>query len=470
MPQAPTVAVPKRLPLVIMPENRGESVSYDARLVNCFMEKETDNDIWLYQRPGLARQSQPPAGAATGRGIYNWRGNIYSIFGDTVYKDGASIAGTVDTTNGVYRFSSTLGGTPRLQLGNGVEAYNYDSGAGLVNITDVDFPSSFVKGWAYLDGTVYVMTPTAHIQGSDINDPISWDPLNDLVAQIEPDQGMALAKQLVYVVGFKQWTTEIFYDAGNSSGSPLGSVQGAKIDHGCASADSVQDINGTLCWLSSHRDAGLQVVALIGLKAEVISTPAIDRLLQNADIDTVYSWQLKVGNHSFYILTIKDENLTLACDLSQAGRPWHQWTDKDGNYFPIVSSTFSTTYTSLLQHESNGRIYTADMNYHLDDADLIQVDIYTPNFDGGTRRRKTLGLLEVIGDQQVGSTLQVRYNDADYNPAKWSNFRTFDMGQKRPFITSCGTFTRRVHNFRHRCNVKMPRIQAMEMQIDIGTL
>ena len=467
MPQAETVAVPKRLPLVIMPENRGESVDYDSRLVNCFMERSQDG-VYIYERPGLSEQSRPPAGNAVGRGIYNWRGNIYSIFDDTLYIDGVATAGTVDTTNGVYRFSSSLGGTPRLQLGNGVEAYNYDSGAGLVNITDADFPSSFVKGWAYLDGTTYVMRPDAHIQGSDINDTINWDPLNDILAQIEPDQGMALSKQLVYVVAFKQWTTEIFYDAGNAAGSPLGTVQGAKVDFGCASADSVQDVNGVLVWLASSREAGLQVVSLQRLKAEVISTPAIDRLLQNADIGTIYSWQIKVGSHRFYVLTIKNENLTLAYDLVH--KAWHQWTDANGNYFPIVSSTFATNYTALLQHESNGRIYTADMSYATDDGDLIQVDIYTPSFDGGTKRRKQMNLLEIVADQQAGSIMQMRYNDSDYDPKKWSNFRTFDLSQKRPFLTDLGTFTRRAHNFRHRCAVRMPRLAAVEMQIDLGTL
>ena len=467
MAQAESVEIPKRLPLVVMPENRGETVDYDSRLVNCFMERK-EQEVHIYERPGLDESTRPPAADATGRGIYNWKGTIYSIFGDRFYVGTVATGGVVDTTNGVYRFSQSLGGTPRLQMGNGVEAYNYDAGAGLVNISDADFPSAFVKGWAYLDGTTYVMTAAAAIQGSDINDPVNWDPLNTLTAQIEPDQGKAMAKQLVYVVALKEWTTEIFYDAANSSGSPLGAVQGAKIDFGCAHQDSVQDVNGILCWLSANREAGLQVVSLQRMKAEVVSTPAIDRLLQNADIDTVYSWQLKVGTHRFYVLTLKDDNLTLAYDLTQ--KFWHQWTDADGNYFPIVSSTFSNSHQTLLQHESNGRIYIADMGYATDDGGLIQVDIYTPNFDGGTRRRKVMGLLEVVGDQQAGSILQVRTNDQDYNPKAWSTFRTFDMSQPRPFISDMGTFVRRVHNFRHRCPVRMPRLQAVEMQLDIGTL
>lgn len=471
MAQAETVAIPKRLPLVIEPENRGDSVDYDSRLVNCFIERKGEGEgaqYWLFQRPGLDESSRPPMANAVGRGVFNWKGDIYSIFGDTLYKNGGALSPAIDTTNGVYRFDSVLGATPKLVLGNGVEGYYYDDGGGLVNISDGDFPAAFRKGWAYLDGTLYVLVSTAHIQGSDINDPAAWNPLNSILAQVEPDQGVALGKQLVYVVALKQWSAEVFYDAGNASGSPLGAVQGAKMNFGCAHQDSVQDVNGVLLWLSATEEAGLQVVAVDALKISVVSTPAVERLLRNADLTTVYSWQIKVGGHRFYILTIVEENLTLAYDLTD--RFWHQWTDTDGNYFPIVASTYNSSRQAILQHESNGRLYTASMDYATDDGDVVQIDIYTPNFDGGTRRRKQMNMLKIVGDQQPGSILQVRVNDFDYNPKHWTNFRTFNMAQKDPWIDNCGTFVRRIHNFRHRCAVRMPRIQAVEMQIDLGTL
>jgi len=471
MAQAESVAIPKRLPLVLEAANRGDSTAYDARLVNCYAEKTKEGDFWIYERPGLDEQSRPPAANATGRGVTFWRGNLYSIFADKLYKDGVVQAGTVNTTNGVYRFGSCLGATPKLQLGDGVEAYNFDTAGGLVNITDADFPASFVKGWAYLDGTTYVMVPSAHILGSDINDPVNWDSLNDILAQIEPDQGRALNKQLVYVVAFKEWTTEIFYDAGNATGSPLGRVEGAKAEWGCLSADSVQEIDGALIWLGQTRYGSPEVIFLDKLKAESVSTKAIERLLEQADLDTIYSWTIKLDGHRFYVLTIKDDNLTLAFDLDQRGDyAWSQWTDVNGNYLPIVSSCMNTTLQHILQHESNGRLYYASNSYATDDGDLISVDIYTPNFDGGTRRKKYMKVLEVISDQQIGSEMFVRVNDHDYNPTRWSSFRRLDLSKKRPYITDCGTFVRRVHNFRHKNPVRMPRIKAVELQIDLGVL
>lgn len=471
--QAQTVELPKRLPLVIEPSNRGESTAYDARLVNCYTESHKGaegQEYWIYPRFGTTEQSRPPAGNATGRGLFNWLGDIYSIFGAKIYKNGVDLGATINATNGNYRFDSCLGATPKLQFGDGVKAYNYDSGAGVVQITDVDFPASFVKGWAYLNGTSYVGLPNAHIQGDDPNDPTSWPSLNDILAQIEPDQQKALSKQLVYVISLKQWSVEVFYDAGNATGSPLGRVEGSKQNWGCLSGDSVRQIDGAILWLGAARDANPEVLMLNNLKLEPVSTKPIERLLTTADISSIYSWTAKYFGHRFYVLTLKNNNLTLAFDIDE--RAWSQWTDASGNYLPIVDScmTSGSTITTLLQHESNGRIYTLDPTVGTDAGAIIPIDIYTPNFDGGTRRKKQMGRLAFVTDQRAGAVLQVRVNDSDYDPTKWTNFRRVDLSQKNPYLPDCGSFYRRVHNLHYASPVPMPRIQAVEMQIDVGTL
>ncbi len=468
MPQAGSVALPKRWPLVTTAENRGTSTEKDSRLVNCYAEKAVDGTYWLFKRAGLLVDSRPPGANATGLGMYNWLGDIYSVFGNTLYKNGVAVAGTVDST-APYTFSSSLGATPKLQLGNGVKGYNYDSGAGLVQITDADFPTTFIPGWAYLDGTTYVGTSSAQIHGSDINDPTAWDPLNYLTAQIEPDNGVALAKQLVYVVIFKQWSTEIFYDAANATGSPLGPVQGAKINYGCVTARSVQSIDGILIWVCTNQSASTQVIKMEGLKAEIISTNPIERLLDAADFSVTYSLQLKNIGHRFYILTVVNTNLTLCYDIDE--RMWSQWTyGVAQTYFPFSAVTYDeTTFRHQFQHESDGRIYLANENYYTDAGELIQVDVVTPNFDADVYRRKQLNGMKFVADQTPGSVLEVRHNDNDYAEDKWTQWRTVDLSRRAPMLTQEGSFIRRAYNFRHRRNTAF-RIKAVELQLDVGTL
>lgn len=461
--QSDTVGIPKRLPLVALPANRDDSTGKDARMVNCYAERAPEGDYYIYKRPGLL-ESATYSASGVGRGLYNWRGDVYAAFGGTLYKNGASI-GSVSSA-GVYHFSENLGGTPSLFLDNLTNAYEWD-GTTLTQVTDGDFPTNRVPGSAYLDGTTYVGTVPAKLNGSDIDDVLAWDALNVLTARIEADRGVAVAKQLVYVIFFKEWTTEVFYDAQNITGSPLGAVQGAKVTYGCANGESVQSIDDTLLWLSTTRSAQVQVIMMTGLKAEVVSTPPIERLLDNVVLTTVYSWLLKDEGHTFYVVTSVEANLTLAFDLRE--RIWSQWTDADGNYLPIIASTFTSDKLHLVQHATNGKVYLMDRGYYNDNGSVITVDLYTPNWDGGVDRNKHMAMLRVNADIERSSILQVRHNDHDYDPARWSRFRSLDLSRERPMLSDLGSFRRRAHNFRHQSNTAM-RLKSVDYQLDLGTL
>jgi hypothetical protein len=203
------------------------------------------------------------------------------------------------------------------------------------------------------------------------------------------------------------------------------------------------------------------------LKASVVSTKPIERLLGDADFSVVYSFGIKFEGHRFYVFTLKNSNLTLAYDLTD--KRWAQWTDSSGNYFKIVSSSYLPGSGRVLQHETNGKLYKFDAIYTNDDGAIITVDLYTPNFDGGVRRIKQLNFMELVWDQTAGSTLQVRVNDKDYAPTEWSSFRLVDMSVERAFLANCGSFRRRALHIRHQSDTRM-RLQAVELQVDLGTL
>ena len=594
---------PQRLPLAVKPSNRDETTDRDAKIINGYVEQGSSGEIEVYKRPGFSYYAAGSIStAAAGLGSYNWNGSLYTIFGNTLYKDGVAISGTVDTS-GVYTFASCLGATPKLVLQNGTYGYTYDPLNGLVQIqltttvtftgnttsgsptitsvssttglvagqgvnglnvptnttissvgsgtvtlsanatatgtaisftadlyvtgtttsgslqiTDIspnttgltvgmavisanlpaltyitsidsstqitlnnsatatgtaqpitvsaNFPTNQVPGVTYLDGYINVMTKTAAIWSSDTNNPQVWPDGNYLVAQIEADPGVFLAKQLVYIIAMKSYSIEIFYDAGNASGSPLGPVQGGKLSVGCRSAGSVASMEGALFWISSAKDGGNSVYMMDNLKASQISTPPIDRLLQQADYTTVYSWCARVGGHRFYCVTLVNSNLSLVYDLTS--RQWYQWTDYQGNYLPFISSTYTVSDNqAIFQHATNGKMYELEITNTTDDGQTITFDVYTPNYDGGTRKRKYIKIMDFIGDQTNGSVVQVRYSDDDYQT--WSNFRTVDMSKTRPMLSDCGTFRRRAYHFRQATSAPL-RIQAVEMQIDLGTL
>ncbi|PIP98857.1 MAG: hypothetical protein COW76_18805 [Shewanella sp. CG18_big_fil_WC_8_21_14_2_50_42_11] len=479
MAQYQSVQLPPRLPLTVMTGNRNTSVDKDARLVNCYAEIDKAEVISIFKRPGMELALTPPGAASPGRGVFFWNGNVISIFGDKLYADGLQVATGLDTTiggtntpfGGVYSFSSILGATPKIVMHNGIGAYAWDGINPLsasLHTLDPDYPIETVKGWAYLSGAQYVMQPASVIWGSRPNSVTaadSWDPLNFISANDEPDNGVAIVKQLVYVVAMNQWSTEILFDAGNPVGSPLGKVQGSKLDYGCVHADSVQKIDDKTVWLTISRGSSPQIGLLQGLTFNIVSTPAIDRLLRGVDMARIMSWQAKIVGHTFYVITFPLSNLTLVYDIELDH--WAQWTDDAGNYVPIIASTFDNARNVILQHESNGTLLKFSIDAFTDVGKAIQVDIITPVFDAQTRRRKQLNRMEFVSDQELGSTLQVRNSDDDYQ--SWTPWRRVDLGAKRPHLINCGTFNKRAYHFRHRQNLPF-RIYAIELQYDIGVL
>lgn len=470
--------VPTRIPLVVSLENRDSTLNKDAKLVNCYVEMDADKNFNLYRRPGMLQYQNPPNTTAVGMGVFYWNGNVYSIFAGVLYKNGTQVATGLDTTGGVYSFSSILGADPKMVLQNGAQGYGYDDTALLsanLHSINASYPQYTCKGLAYLNGATYVLqhffgtniTP-AVIWGSNVNSVTvsgDWTALNFITAQIEPDSGVYLAKQQVYVVCLKEWTTEVFFDAGNATGSPLQNMQNNKIEYGCATADSVQRIDDTLFWISTNRAASNQIVMLESLRPKVISSAEIDRLLNQIDLSVVYSWQIKCNGHSFYVVTIRNANLTLAYDLNQ--NRWSVWTDVNGNYIPIVSSCRDSAGNHILQHETNGVLYYGSPKYLDDSSVLIPITVVTPQITMNTQRNKFMGMMTFVGDQVPGSIMYVQSSDDGYQT--WSQPRMVDMSMNLPNLPNCGTFRNRA--LKLTVNNNLPwRLNAVETQLSVGVL
>lgn len=520
--QAPDhMAMPKRLPLVVMPENRDETTSKDAKLVNAFAERvAASGEYFVEKRPGLSAPRYSLLDGAinngVGRGIYLWyvigitQTNILpppsfrpvavdtpvedlvlvAISGKTIYYT-KLVAGVPVTTalstlpypflfvGGKFRFTPVpvihagVNDLPGLLCQSGTQLYvlSWDTATKLAVVaqelgTGVPLPAGLVQGMVYLDGYVFVMDAEGRIFNSDVNDVTTWSGAF-ITAQLNPDGGVFLGRQLNYVVALKQWTTEFFYDAGNvPPGSPLTSVPGAILPYGCASADTVQELDGDLYWVTTNRSGSPQVIKLSNLQGQIISSPPVERLLQSNQTSFI-SFTFKCSGHRFYVVSLVISNITLVFDVDQG--LWYEWTDQNGNYWNIVDATLDMTGLKLAQDQDSGSIYIvdADTTYPNDNGILVPVEIYTPLFDAKIDRRKYLKQMRFNSDQTTGSLLQIRVTDNDYQT--YSNFREVDLSKVRPILNDCGTFYRRAWHIRHLANTAL-RIRSVDLQMDIGTL
>lgn len=226
------------------------------------------------------------------------------------------------------------------------DAY-YFNGTTVTKISDADYPATTVRGIAYLDGTYYVMNPNGEIFGSGINTPTSWTALNKIVAQMEPDAGVCLARLLNYIVAFGAYTTEFFFDAGNPApGSPLSPYTSGMLNVGCAAAGSVAQTNNQLFFIGVTKQRGRSVYALTGTTPQIISTPTIERIINKDTLETVFSFCVKIAGHNFYVLTLGNSDLTLVCDIATGD--WKEWTSLTAATPVSISSLTYDTSTKLV--------------------------------------------------------------------------------------------------------------------------
>lgn len=505
--QAPTMTTPKRWPLVATLGYRGVNLGQDAQLINAYAEKDRDTGLWnVEKRPGF-NPTADVVGSGVAQGlftypqvnlggsfpnlgvvyntVYTCNNVAYYVYTDSTGTTSAPTSlGAVGAVRGNKFQFTGIPGNPTSIIFNGDNttaitgfggyAYVFSNGV----LTPLQgggasgFPANTVPGIVYLDGYCYVMDYTGAIwetttQGV-VTGPGSWSG-NQITAAVESDLGVVLAKQLIYVVAIKTWSTQFFYDAGNAVGSSLSPVSGALFNFGCISADTFADLDGVLFWATQSKEGTYSIVMVKNLQYEMISTPSVERQLDLATGGSFYAMAYQHAGHKFYVLTNITNNVTMVYDIVE--KVWYRWTDYQGNYYPIAARAVDPDGNEWHQALITGNIYEmkGDYQYPNDYGHVVPVDIYTPNFDDGVGRQKTLWQMRFNADQVPGSSLLVRSSDDDYQT--WSNFRKVNLAQKPEncILNDEGTFYRRAYHFRHYANTPF-RIRSVDLQMDRGVM
>lgn len=181
-----------------------------------------------------------------------------------------------------------------------------------------------VPGIVFLDGYFVVMDTKACLYNSALNDPMEWNGLDFLTAQIEPGYGVGLAKSQNYIIAFKEWSTEFFFNAANPVGSPFSPAGNGFNLIGCASGYSIASLDGILFWVSQTRQKGRGVYIMMGLDTALVSTPDIERILHRSTLEKVHAFGMKIAGHAFYVLTLVDLNITLVYNMTT--KLWATWS------------------------------------------------------------------------------------------------------------------------------------------------
>jgi hypothetical protein len=540
----PIVNVPLTTPI----KQRTNSISKDAKMVNCFKETMADGRTLAIKRPGKASYPITPALPIDGNGLWTYNNNLYAaantylysitggtstqlltgmsgqnvswvntlatssphpymVFHDQVQGYSMSSTGTIVVINkqvaGVTLVSGGSGYTATTGTftvtgsisGSGAGGTYISDGSTVTSVTltssgsnyagtlavvfDVggsavatpylnSFPANPVPGIIYLDGYVFAMDSQGQIFQSDNENPNVWGPLNYTSAVSEADKGKALARHLNYVIAFKEWTADFFYDAGNAAGSVLSINQSAHMEIGCADGNSIQNPEQTLIWMGTVLEGGRAIYMLDGLSPKRVSTKAVENYLNASDLSGTYSWLYKIAGHTLYGLVLTDQNVTLVYDMAE--EEWHYWTtSKDNigggeNYFEcsfVVQFPFNSGAFYVLD-AVNGLVFTLSPNNYVDPFGPIRMRIVTDRIDFDTYAFKTGYGLTIFGDN-IKDVMQVRHSEDDYNT--WSQYRNIDLNLQKPCLYQLGRFRRRAYEYLYTGNNPL-RLEKVEFNIN----
>lgn len=292
-----------------------------------------------------------------GSGTNEW----YST--NSVSYSGSAI-GSLVGGNVLASFAKNESGTVFIKTDTAAYTWN---GSSLTKVTDAQYPAETVRGAPYLNGIFYVMDTDGTIWGSAEDDPTSWAADNFVTAEFEPDGGVCLAKLVSNIVALGTYTTEMFFDAGNTTGSALSPVQSDPLLIGCAHANTVAQTESFLTWVAQQKAQGTTshrgrfVVVMSGPSYKRISTPDVERILDTDAFDDVYGEIITASGHMFYVLTLVASAITVVYDFKEG--LWYEW--KKG------TAATSITITTLTQ--TSGTATATATSHGLSDGDQVTV-------------------------------------------------------------------------------------------------
>ena len=354
----------------------------------------------------------------------------------------------------------------------------------LVKTEDPDFPANIsgktlAKGGAVINKTLFVMDTDGEIAGSGIETPVTWDGLNFTEAELKTDGGVAIWEHDETVLAFGNRTIELFYYAGNPTGSPLSVRTDISFPIGCADEHTLASESGSTFFIGITQRSGLGAYMISGMTPQKISTTDIDSFLTTSIIKEAKSAigaAVSVGGRIFYAITLYHLNSGLITPLTTlvynaTTKTWTTWELMHAGIdcAPFIDFTLSTRTDYVSGILTNGDIMTIEDDFIPQDRTLatswvasgwvepgwvsssgqagddIEITVITGAFDGGNNNSKSADSYRLAGTQTEASQPLSLYWSDQSNRSYQATPRTLDMGYIERRATRCGSFIRRNH-------------------------
>jgi hypothetical protein len=462
-----------------------ERLSYMKNLV----AEQVGDRLLARTRPKLTSLVANTSGKSKGRGIMTSASNSRLIVNDdTVYGVGyGATVGTIDS--GFRKISGTILGSYLFFTDwQNNKGWTY-TGTTLAQVTDADFPATLAGGAVTLNGRCYVMDPAGTIYGSDLDDPTSWNALNFVTAERQPDQGVFLAPHSDHIVALCFTSIEFFYDAANATGSPLTRRNDiAYTGVGARFNDAVSTLGEDIYFIGQERgEIALYRIRGFGLSKVTSSTinKALTRFCALNNQNQIVTSILQDGAKSLIIITLTN----ISGNDYTTGSVTYAY-DIDTGMVSLFSSSFYTPSTSVLPiigargpYAAQGqaiyevlladggiyRVITGEGGEGTLGTTAVDIEIRTGWSDGGSNIYKYLREIQIVGQSADDAVLTIKHSDGESADSSFGFTRTVNLlasGKKRK-ITRAGRFLRR--NFQLSASITDDiRLEALDLRVALG--
>jgi hypothetical protein len=286
-----------------------------------------------------------------------------------------------------------------------------------------------VPGIVYLNDYIFVGTVKGEIQNCNRSAYTVWDALDFITPEKEPSLLVCIAKSLNYLVAFKEWDIEPFYDAEQPPpGSPLLPEGSAYLKLGCASAQSLVEFDGGIIFISKRDQLqrSREVHVLNGLTPQKVSSPEVERLLNASTLEQVYSLYLSTAGHQLYMLTLVDLDLTILYDFGT--KFWYQVTLLTAQ----SAQTVQSIEAELIVTESVVTVNVANHGFEDGDPVLIagaSVDDYngTYNISYVDENTFTYVIQGEVDSPPTGSITATGYDESYFPAVAYATYQNLDL-------------------------------------------
>lgn len=457
----------------------------DQRKINSIYEpirnaatgKET---LYLAKRPGLSTEAtnygvstQTPYLAINTTGANNASTLVFQYQGvSTSVHRGATSTNVLVSSNvrPIYVTKTLVSGTLNVVLQmrntavNSQRAFYSSTLATWTEISDVDFTTLSQRGMAvHLDGYMVIMDNQARLWNSDVNSLANWTATSFISKQIEQDEAAGLMRIGHQIVAASDETSEVFYNAGYTTGSPFERIQNltARVGLGSISLNWGHTAGvrhyyaqaGRRIYFPGRTVARKNETAAFsfdGSRFEKVSTPAIDKILSEATIYHVSNVLVRGKIGIAFSLTAPDTATQRALLFFPEWNDWFEWTStysqfaNDGQFFLGIGATSTAPVISTFpQGGSEAWVDGATDNYQW---------LHQFRFPSKSNGRQQMDMFGLVGDT-ARSALNVLCQFSDDDGQSWSTGDDVDMTSAKKAIYRQGAYRSRMVRLTHTGNL-----------------